>query len=212
MCGTGQGSVARFINHPSVSTQVNGDVVNIIQETESLLYRRLRHFRMLAPTTGTFTTSQSSLSLPSDYLEDKFFMITGTAYSKLTRKTMQELLSMYCYDGSGNRVVTQPNYYTNDYNSFQFDSPSDQTYPYLLYYYQQPLALSAANTSNFLLTTYPRLFRCATMAQAAEYMKDSGMGNYDRTYWVQMTEAEIDAAQKESDRQERSVDAGMQLI
>ena len=203
--------MARWINHSAVSTNINGDVINIIQEAEAIVYRNLRHFKMLTSQTGTLTTSQSLLAQPSDYLEDKYLMITGTAYSKITRKTLQEVLASYCYDGSGNRVITQPNYYSNDQTNFLFDSPCDQPYPYLLYYYQQPLALSATNTTNFVLSTYPRLFRCATMAQAAEYMKDSGMGNYDRSYWVQMTEAELEAAQKESDRQERSVDVGMQL-
>ena len=211
LCGTSAGSVASWINHNAVSTNSTGEVITIINEAQAIIYRNLRHFQMLTPTTGTFTTSQYSLPLPGDYLEDKYFMITGTAYSKLTRKPLQEILSMYCYDGSGNRVVTQPNYFSNDQANFQFDSPCDQPYPYLLYYNQQPLTLSATNTTNFLTQTYPRLFRCATMAQAAEYMKDAGMGNYDRTYWVQMTEAELEVAQKESDRQERSVDAGMML-
>ena len=167
---------------------------------------------MLTSTVGTFTASQASVNLPSDYLEDKYFFITGTAYTRLTRKPLQEILSMYCYDGSGNRVITQPNYFSNDQSKFLFDSPADQIYPYQLYYYQQPAPLSTTNTTNFLLSTYPRLFRCVTMAEAAEYMKDAGMGNYDRTYWVQMAEAEIDRAQAESDRQERSLEAGMILV
>jgi len=211
LVGTGQGSIARFINHSAVSTNVNGDAINIIQETEAAIYRRLRHFRMLTPTTGTMTTSQVQIPLPADYLEDKTFYITGTAFSKLTRQTIQEVHTRYCYDGSGNRVITQPNFFFSDQTNFNFDSPCDQPYPYELYYYQQPLALSATNTQNFLLTTYPRLFRCMTMAMASEYMKDSGMGNYDRTYWVQMSEEEIEVAQAESDRQERSLAAGMIL-
>lgn len=161
---------------------------------------------MTAGNTSDFVT------MPSDYLEDKAFYFTGTSYSKLTRKTLQEVLSNYAYDGSGNRVQTQPSYYFNDQTSLKFESPADQNYPWLLYYYQQPLALSATNTSNFLLSTYPRMMRCAFMTAGSEYMKDAGMGNYDRTYWAQMTEAEILEAQRESDRSQHTQEIGMQLI
>lgn len=160
---------------------------------------------MTAGNTNDFITQ------PSDYLEDKLLYFTGTAYSKLTRKTSQELVNNYCYDGSGNRVQTQPSYYSNDQANLLFESPVDQNYPWLLWYYQQLQPLSSTNTQNFITNTYPRLMRCALMVGASEFMKDAGVGNYDRTYWEQMTVAEIDAAQRESDRQETQIEVGMIL-
>lgn len=213
LCGTSGGSVASWLNHAAVSTASTSEVLNIIKEAESAIYRRLRHFKMLTSTTGTMTAGNASdfVTLPSDYLEDKYFMFTGTAQSKLTRKTLQEVLNNYSYDGSGNRVQTQPSMFFNDQTNLKFESPVDAAYPWLLYYYQQPAALGTATTTNFITNTYPRLFRCATMVAASEYMKDAGMGNYDRTYWAQMTETEIEAAQKESDRSEHTLNVGMQL-
>lgn len=207
---TSAGSIANWALH----TAVTGVAPNIIQQAESYIYRRLRHFKMITSVTGTMTAGNASdfITLPSDYLEDKSFWLTGTAFSKLTRKTIQEVIGNYSYDGSGNRVQTQPTLYFNDQTNLKFDSPVDQNYPWLLYYYQQPTALSATNTQNFLTNTYPRLMLSACMAQASEYMKDAGQGNYDRTYWVQMTEQEIMAAQAESDRSEHTIDAGMILI
>ena len=76
---------------------------------------------------------------------------------------------------------------------------------------EQPAPLSVSNTSNFLTTAYPRLMRCAIMAAACEYVKDSGQGNFDRTYWAQLTQVEIDQAQAESDRARRAVQAGIIL-
>lgn len=211
LCGTATvpGSIANWLNHNFLSPVSP----MIIQEAESAIYRRLRHFKMLTSTTGTMTSGSTNdfVTMPSDYLEDKAFFITGVNYSKLTRKTLQEVIASYCYDGSGNRVQTQPNIFFNDQTNLKFDSPFDQNYPFLLYYYQQPPALSTATATNFLTNTYPRLLRCACMTAAAEYMKDAGTGNYDRTYWEQMTEAEIDRAQAESDRSEHTIDVGMQL-
>jgi len=81
----------------------------------------------------------------------------------------------------------------------------------LLIYYQQLAALSSSG-DNFLTTMYPRLMRCACMAAASEFVKDSGQGNFDRTYWENEAEKEIMMAQAESDRQARSIVAGMILI
>lgn len=210
LIGTAAGSIADWLN----STTLSSASPTIVQEAESFIYRRLRHFKMVTSTTGIMTAGATSdfVTPPSDYLEDKAFWLTGTSFGRLTRKTLQEVISSYSYDGSGNRVQTQPNIFFNDQTNLKFDSPVDKNYPWLLYYYQQPAALSTLNTANFLTNTYPRLLRAACMVAASEYMKDSGNGNFDRTYWVQMTQDEIDKAQAESDRSEHTISVGMQLI
>lgn len=200
------GSIANWIN----SAAVQSGAPTIVSEAELYIYRRLRHWRMLAPTTGTMVIGSDYIALPADYLEDKLLYITGTNYAKLTRKTIEEVIASYGYDSSGNRINQQPLIYFNDQSNIKFDSPADQTYPYLLYYYQQPAALSSSNT-NFLTAYYPRLMRCACMAAACEFAKDSGQGNFDRTYWDQLTELEIAKAQAESDRAQRSMEVGMIL-
>lgn len=205
--GSAAGSLQSWVNH----TAVGAESANIVAESESIIYRRLRHWQMLTSTTGTMTTSQATLSVPGDFLEDKIFRITGTAATDIVRKTIQEVIQAWQYDGSGNRVVSQPKIFSNDKASLLLDSPCDQAYPFLFEYYQQPTALGTANTTNFLTTTYPRLLRTTCMAQACEYMKDAGQGNFDRTYWAEMAQAELDAAQKESDMHERSAELGMIL-
>jgi hypothetical protein len=194
------------------STILSSAAPTIINEAQSDIYRRLRHWQMLTSTTGTMTVSQATMPIPSDYLQEKSFYITGTAFQKMTRKPLQEVIMNYSYDGSGNRIVTQPQIYFNDQANLQFDTPCDQPYPFLFYYYQQLAPLSTTNTTNFLTQTYPRLMRAACMISAAEYMKDAGTGNFDRTYWQQVKEAELDKAQQESDTHERSMEAGMMLI
>jgi hypothetical protein len=54
--------------------------------------------------------------------------------------------------------------------------------------------------------------RLACMAAACEWAKDSGQGNFDRTYYDQLAQDEIDKAQAESDRAKRATIAGMMLI
>lgn len=205
---TAAGSIANWV----MSTAAQAEAPTIIQEAESYIYRRLRHYLMITTTSGTMTASATALAAPSDFLEDKAFYFTGTAYSKLTRKPLQEVLGRYSYDGTGARVPAKPQIYSDAGTSIQFDSPAYEAYPFTLWYYQQPPALSTATATNFITSRYPRLMRAACMTQACEFMKDAGVGNYERTYWAQMTEAEIRAAEAETDRHERSTEAGMVII
>lgn len=204
---TTAGSVANWLN----SATLTSAAPTIIAEAESMVYRRLRHWKMLTRATGAMVIGNDYIAQPADYLEDKIFYMTGTKYSKMTRKTPEEVVASYGYDANGVRVNEQPVIYCNDQTNILFDSPADFAYPYLLWYYQQPAALSGGNTTNFLTSMYPRLMRCAMMASAAEFMKDSGTGNYDRTYWINETEKEIIIAQTESDRSVRAMDVGMML-
>lgn len=201
------GSIANWVNHSAA--QASADM--IVLEAESFIYRRLRHWRMMNSATGVMSVSNQYIALPSDYLEDKSLYITGVNYQKLTRKTMEEVVASYVYDGSGNPVPSPPQIYFNDQTNINFNTVPDQAYPYQLWYYQNPAALSVSNT-NFLTTYYPRLLRCACMMSACEFMKDAGQGNFDRTYWAQLAENEISVAQTESDRAQRSMEVGMILI
>jgi hypothetical protein len=169
---------------------------------------------MLASVTGTLTantqdaTQVNTLALPADYLEDKTLYVTGVNYQKMTRKPMEEVIAAYGYSSAGYLVVQQPMWYYSDATNFVFDSPSDQAYPYLLYYYQQPAALATSGT-NFITQYYPRLLRAACMTVACEFMKDMGQGNFDRTYWSQQAATALMDAQTESDRSVRSMEVGM---
>lgn len=207
------GSLANWLNHSSVQNSAG----TIIAEAEAWIYRDLRHWRMVTSVTGAMTLNpggQASVTdyipMPADYLEDRVFYITGTNYQKMTRKTIEEVIGNYGYDGNGFRIVQQPMQYFNDSANLLFDSPPDQAYPYLLYYYQQPAALATTNI-NWVTQFYPRLLRTACCLGAAEFMKDVGQGNYDRTYWAQEAMAELAKAQIESDRSFRSQDIGMIL-
>lgn len=212
---TTYGSIANWMNHSDLQSAA----ATIVEEAEAFIYRRLRHWRMVTEATGVFTASSSvdTITLPSDYIEDKIFKIAGLVSGvgvfnqNLSRKTIQEVKESYNYDSSGNRVQAMPQtYYTlgGATPKLKFDSPANYAYPYELTYYQQPAALGVSNTTNFITTFYPRLMRTACMVGAAEFMKDAGVGNYDRTYWVSETEKELAIAQMESDAQGKNIEIG----
>lgn len=149
---------------------------------------------------------------PSDLLEPFMLWTTGQYQQVMQQKPVQEVIASWQCTGTGSaRVQQQPLIFYQGQTTLRFDSPADQTYNYNLIYFQQPAPLSTTNT-NFLTVTYPRLVRCACMASACEWMKDSGQGTFDRTYWDTLAQDEIDKAQEESDRAKRGTVAGMILI
>ena len=213
---TTAGSLANWAN----SAQVVSSAPTIIDEAQSYVYRRLRHWRMLTETSGTMTAGAANDSIDisgiTNYLEDKMLMFVGVpndangAFFKqrIKRRDPEFVWSLYAYDSSGNRVQALSSFYYSTGTQLKLQNPADYNYPWKLQYWAQPTALSGANTTNWLTTYYPRAFRCALTVGVCEFMKDAGMGNFDRAYWDMDAEKEIALAQIETARITRSDDSG----
>ncbi len=208
------GSVADILNNSLIAPSVP----YFIQEAESLIYRRLRHWRMLsAPTTATMTPGTSTLTLPSDFLDPYMLYLTSSSgvpgYGPMLIKlaTPEQVIARYSYNGASRNQMTPTMYYF-DGNAINLDNVPDLAYPYSLIYYQQPAPLTTLNITNWVTQYYPRLFRAAVMAQAVEWTKESGSGQFDRTYWFGIVEAEIEKAQEESDLSRRSASASSGMV
>jgi hypothetical protein len=202
--GTTAGSLANWAN----STAVTGAAPTILEEAQGWVYSRLRHWQMITSTSGTATASTTALTLPTNFLEDKKLRITGTAAMTLTRKPLQNVIDAQTYDSTGARVANAPSYYANDGSNLQFDTMTDQAYPFTLWFYGRPalLGTASASSTNFLTGKYPRLLRCAAMIGVCEFMKDNGAGAYDKSYWETEAEKELSNAQRESDMHQRSAE------
>jgi len=204
------GSIANWIN--KATAQAAAD--EILVEAQSWIYRRLRHWKMIsAPTTGSLTINQDYLTSPTDMLEPIVLVTTGQYFQEIQQRTMQEVIGNWSFTGTGtNRTPQQPRMFYFDETTMRFDSPPNIAYTYALLYFKQPADLGSGNQTNFLTVTYPRLVRAACTAAACEWAKDSGQGNFDRTYWDQIAQDEIEKAQAESDRARRGTIAGAILV
>lgn len=201
------GSIAGFLNNSTITSGAGGIADILLQEAVNWISGSLKHWRMMPPPfTGAFTIGDDFIQIPEDMLEPDSLYITGTNYQKLSQKTMQQVLASWSFDGNGNRIPQQPIIWYFDQAAFRFDSPADKAYTYALVYYQNIPNLTPFAPNNFLTTFYPRLVRAATMMYATEWAKDSGVGQFDRTYWAQVAEAELLSAQTESDRARRGTE------
>jgi hypothetical protein len=205
------GSVATWMNNSTIVA----DVPEMVLEAESWIYRRLRHYLMLTtPVSGTLVSGQDFITSPSDMLEPYMFWLTQQYQQILPQRTIQDVIASWDWTASGTtytRVQQTPTMFYFDQSTIRFDSVCDQAYTYNIIYFQQPVPL-ATSGSNFLTNTYPRLMRCAVMAAACEWTKESGAGQIDRNYWDQLAQIEVEQAQLESDRSKRGTEAGAIIV
>lgn len=208
------GSIANWLNNTQVTAGTGGVADTLLQEAmDWITGSGLKHWRMMPnPVTGTMTIGNDYIDLPADFYEADIFYITGTNFQRMDMKTPQEVTANWSYDGTGARIQQKPIMYYVDQDSMRFDSAADQAYPYALVYYQSVPPLSVSNQTNFLTKYYGRLVRCAVMAHASEWAKDSGVGNYDRGYWLQQAMMEQDRAQADSDRSRRATEFSAVLV
>lgn len=207
------GSIARWINNSTLSSGVGGDADSILQEAQDWIYQRLRHWRMLTPPlVGTMAIGADFVTFPSDFLEPKIYWMTGVNAQKMILKTPEDIVQAWSFDNNGNRVQQQPRIYYFDQAALRFDSPADQAYPTILIYYQQPAMLGTGNDTNFLTSNCQMLLRRSVMRAACEWTKEVASGQYDRTYWEQASEDELQRVQEASDRSMHSMVVGPQFF
>ena len=203
------GSLADWVN----DSRIAGDAPYIIDEAMQQIYTQLRHWKMIAPpVTGVINPGDANIAWPSDMIEPYYISLVGTTKRELVQITPQECIARASYDMLGNRIPRLPLAYYFDNTYLQLDAPSDDTYPYSFLYFQRPATLTTANPTNFLLTDYPRLVRAAIMIGVTEWMKESGQGTFDRTYWMQVYTEQLACVQSASDRAKRAIVAGPVMI
>ena len=133
--------------------------------------------------TGTLSTSASTLALPSDFLESYRLNLTADANFSVLRYVAPTQLSLHHRSGTG-----RPSFYTMS-DVIEFDVKPDSEYPYELSYYPQVTALSASNTTNFVLTGYPDVYLSACLFHAFRFIQDeqsaaSWLGQYKTSAWT----------------------------
>ncbi len=202
------GSIRNWINRDTT------DPDTVLTDAQSLIFTKLRHWRMKSEAVGTMTASATAVALPSDFLDvrnRRALRITGIQAARLRQGDEESVQSCWQYDGSGNRTVGQPAWYYFNGTNVVLDAACDQAYPYLFNYYARPAALSTASTTNFLTNEYSRFLRTACMLIAAEFEKEVGQGEYGRTYWQQQFDKQLEEIQTASNMVEASTEIPVEL-
>lgn len=187
-------SVADWLNREDLTTQIP-DFISLL---EARLNRTLRVREML--TKRRSTASNAYIKLPFDYLETYQLQLppaaTGQSNPPLTYIGPDEAAVLRAKNITGNT-----RYYTIIDGAFELiPAPTSGGVELTITYYAKIPQLSAAQTTNWLLTKAPDLYLYGTLLNAAPYLQ-----NDERIpTWSSLMTAAFDELVMDSERASRS--------
>ena len=169
-----QTTIAGYLARSDLTTQIP----DFIRLAEIRLRRDLRIRQMLSATTLTCTSGTATVSIPSDFLEVKDFVVTGNPVMPLN----YESPSLFSRN-SRSMDAGKPLDYTVLASTFKLAPIPDSAYSLNLVYSAAPAFLSESNTSNTFLTTCPDLLLYASLLEAEPYlMNDARVSTWGAMY------------------------------
>jgi hypothetical protein len=159
-------------------TDLTDQIPDFIRFAEIRLRRELRIRQMLKTVTSTTTGGDSTVELPSDFLEIRDFLVVSNPVQPLTYSSPAVF--------SRNTRSTQsgmPLDYTILATEFQLAPIPDSTYTVKLLYYSAPTFLSDSNQGNAFITNAPDALLYASLIEAEPYiMNDARVNTWGAMY------------------------------
>lgn len=154
-------SIANYLARSDLTTQIP----DFIKFAENRLRRELRIRQMLSATTITATAGVVTVTIPTDFLEARDFVVNGNPVQPLNYVSP----ALYSRNSRGD-VSGKPLDYTVLSNVFKLAPNPDTAYTFTLTYYAAPAYLSDSNTSNTFLTVCPDLLLYAALIEAEGFL------------------------------------------
>lgn len=167
-------SIAGYLARSDLTSQIP----DFITFAENRLRRELRIRQMLKSVTTATVSGDSTVELPSDFIEIRDFVVTTNPITPLSYSSPSAL--------SNDPVASQvgvPKSYTILANEFLMSPIPDGVYTLRLLYFAAPAYLSSTNASNVFLTTAPDALLYAALIEAEPYlMNDSRINTWGTMY------------------------------
>ena len=154
-------TVANYLGRSDLTSVIP----DFIRLAETRLQRELRTRQMLKSSTATMTGADSTVGLPTDFLEMRDLYVVGNPRVPLNYLSPSAFSRDARADESG-----KPFYYTIIGSEMQFAPVPDSGYTLDMLYYYKPTVLSDSNSSNVFLANYPDALLYGTLAQAEPYL------------------------------------------
>jgi hypothetical protein len=139
-------------------------IPGFIQSAEAQFDRRLFASNSEATATSTLSVGTATVALPTDFKAARLVYINGDPSIVLDQMPLNELRRTYLdWDNS------QPRHYAILGNSLILGPAPDSAYTLSLDYVQGFTALTASNTTNWLLEKHPDLYRYGVLRHAELY-------------------------------------------
>jgi len=167
-------SIAGYLARSDLTSQIP----DFITFAENRLRRELRIRQMLKSVTTATVSGDSTVELPSDFLEIRDFVALTNPITPLNYSSPSAL--------SNDPVASQvgvPKSYTILANEFLMSPVPDGVYTLRLLYFAAPAYLSSSNASNVFLTTAPDALLYASLIEAEPYlMNDARINTWGTMY------------------------------
>lgn len=158
-----QSAVADFLNRDDLASAVP----TFIRLAEARFSRDMRHWRMETRSTAELDTQYSAI--PADFLQPIRLQITDAPTSEVAPISTAQMLQLR---GDRNDRVGRPTNYALTAGGIELYPTPDLTYNASLVYYARIPALSASNTTNWLLNEAPDVYLYGALVHSAPYLKD----------------------------------------
>jgi hypothetical protein len=155
-------------------------IPDFIQLAEQRMRRDLRIRQMLKVVTTTTTAGDSTVALPSDFLQLRDIHLDGNPVYPLQYQAPNAF-----YRNTRSAEAGVPRQYTVLASEFQFAPIPDTAYTIQMLYYAKPDFLSDSVSSNAFLANCPDALLYASLAEAEPYLMNDARvqvwaGLYDR--------------------------------
>jgi hypothetical protein len=169
-------TIANYLGRSDL-TSVIPDFITL---AETRLQRDLRTRLMLKSATATMTAADSTVGLPTDFLEMRNLFIQGSP-----RVTVSYLTPSAFSRDARAQESGKPVYYTVIGQELQFAPIPDTAYVLEMLYFYKPTVLATGNQSNVFLANYADALLYASLAEAEPYLMNDARiqtwaGLYDR--------------------------------
>jgi hypothetical protein len=167
-------SIANYLARTDLTTQIP----DFITFAENRLRRELRIRQMLKSVTTSTVSGDSTVELPSDFIEIRDFSVLTNPIQPLSYSSPSALSN----DPRASQVGV-PKSYTILANEFLMSPVPDGVYTLRMLYFAAPAYLSSTNASNVFLTTAPDALLYAALIEAEPYlMNDARINTWGTMY------------------------------
>jgi len=163
-----QTTIAGYLARSDLTTQIP----DFIRLAETRLRRDLRIRQMLKSVTTSTVAADSTVELPSDFLEVRDLIISGNPPQPLNYASPSAFSRNTRTWESG-----KPLDYTVLANDFQLAPVPDAAYTVKLLYFAAPTFLSDSNTSNVFLANTPDVLLYGSLLEAEPYLMNDARIN-----------------------------------
>jgi hypothetical protein len=184
-------TIANYLARSDLTSQIP----DFITLAENRLRRELRIRQMLKVVTASTVGNDSTLSLPSDFLELRDLHIDSNP-----DQALEYYNPNIFFRNAMTKVLGVPKKYTILASELQFAPIPDGVYTMEMLYYAAPVYLSDSNPSNAFLANCPDALIYASLGEAEPYL----MNDERLATWAALYQRAIDSLTAADDRGEYS--------